>query len=494
MSSRKRQTALSPAPVDPLDAAAVERLAALDRVARWPVLALLATGLGWGLVAGVLQVLAAIKLHAPGFLADAGWLTYGRVHPAAWNLFVLGLGIPMGLGIAAWLTCRLGSAPLVWGGAMLVGVKAWSLGLLVGVIGVLAGRSTGIEGLELPGFAVPLLLLGYLLMAGPVLRTFSRRAAGPVYVSQWYVLAAVLSFPWFHLAAYLAAVCFPLRGVLPALIGAWFVHGVLVLWFAGLALAVVFYFLPKLTGQVVPSRNVALFGFWMLVIAGPIGGPARYVGGPFPAWLPSLGVVGNVWLLVPLVAVAVNLLLVLRGQRGVVKASNVLGFSVFSLAAFLLWCGLSVVNSLSFFRRHTQFSLFSPGLDWLLLWGVFGMAMLGAVYYIVPRLLAAEWLRPTWIRLHLGLGAGAVVILVGASLLGGWLHGTAMSDPSIPFVDVARRYIPFAATGTLAWLLLLAANALLAVHVFWLAWRACAAPRLPEVRSWVQPVAREVNP
>ncbi|MCP5525583.1 MAG: cbb3-type cytochrome c oxidase subunit I [Verrucomicrobiales bacterium] len=494
MSSRPRHSAEKRVAVEPLDAAALERLALLDRVARWPVLTLVVSGLFWAVIAGGLQVIAAIKLHAPGFLADTAWLTYGRVAPAAANLFVLGFGIPMGLGVAAWLTSRLGSVPLAWRGMMLVGVKAWSLGLLVGVVGILGGRGTGIEGLELPAFALPIMLPGYLLMAAPVLRTFAQREPGEVYVSQWYVLAAVVTFPWFQLAGTLVAVWFPLRGVLPAMAGAWFLHGVFVLWFLALALAVVFYFVPKLVGRPLPSRNVALFGFWMLIIAGPIGGPARFIGGPFPAWLPSLGVVGNVWLLVPLVAVAVNLLLVLRGQRTLVKSSNALGFTVFSLAACLLWFGLNIVNSLGFFRHHTQFTLFTPGLDWLLLWGGFGTAMLGAVYYLVPRLMGAEWMRPAWVRMHLGLVAGAVVVLVGAHLLGGWLHGSALRDPTVPFVDVARRYIPFAATGTLAWLLLLGANLLLTVQIGWLLWTTHGASCVPEVRSWLRPETREVNP
>ncbi len=497
MSSRNPQKTQPKAkakhPVPAVDPAWRERVASLDAAARWPVLALLFTGLFWGVCAGGLQVLAAIKLHAPGFLAGVSWLTYGRVQPAAWNLLVFGFGIPIGLGFAAWVTSRLGESKLAWGGLLILGVEVWSVGLVLGVIGLLGGGATGVEGLELPAFSFPILVAGYLIMVLPVLRTFALRQEREVYLSMWYVLGALVSFPWFYVGAELTAVIAPLRGVLPAAIGAWFVHGVFVLWFGGLTMAAVFYFIPKLLGQPVPSRNVALFGFWMLVVGGSLGGGGRYVGGPFPAWMPSLGIVGNAWLVVPLASVAVNLGYLLRGKRELVKKSNVLGFSVFAAAACLLWFALTIVNNFGFIRFNTHFTLFTLGLDWLLLMGAFGMSMMGAAYYVVPRLLGRDWERPRWVRIHLGLAAGAVVILVGASLLGGWVHGAAMNDPALPFVDVTRRYIPFAATGTLAFLLFLLATLMLVAQVKLLLWGRYATQCLPVVRGWIEPESEEAK-
>lgn len=467
--------------------------AALDRVARWPLIVLLSAGLTGLFWWGFLQILAAIKLHAPGFLADFAWLTYGRVQPAAWTLLVYGFGIPVGLMVATWITSRLSGRVLVGGALVYLGAAVWGTGVGLGTLGILAGWSSGIEGLELPAFTAPVLFTGYLLMAAPLLMTFFARRAAEVYVSQWYILAAVVVFPWLHLAAALPAVIHPARGVLPAAIASWYVHTLLVCWFGGLTLAVAFYFLPKLLERPLPSRNLALFGFWMLVVFGPLGGMIRRLDGPFPAWLSSLSMASCAMVLVSGYAVLVNLWVLLRGLGARVRSNNVTAFMTFAIGAFLLWTLLVAVNGFQFLHARTGYTLFAAGLDWLVLWGAFGAAVLGAVYYIVPRLLVQEWVRPGWVRLHLGLTLGGTVILVVSSLLGGWVHGAAVSDPSVEFVRVAKRYIPFAATGTLAFLVLWVGALLLVVQLKWALWRRCSGYCPPMIRNWAAPQHAEVK-
>ncbi|MCP5523189.1 MAG: cbb3-type cytochrome c oxidase subunit I [Verrucomicrobiales bacterium] len=467
--------------------------AALDETARWPLTALLGVSLAGLFWWGLFQVLAAIKLHAPGFLAGCPWLTYGRVQPVAWNLLVYGFGIPVGLMVATWITSRLSRTALVGGALIFLGSAVWGGGVLLGVLAIFSGHSTGVEGLEMPGFTVPVLFVGYLLMASPLLMTFFTRRATEVYVSQWYILSAVVVFPWLYLAGALQAVVYPGRGVLPASIASWFVHGVLVCWFGGLALAVALYFLPKLTGRPLPSRNLAVFGFWMLVFFGPLGGMVRRLDGPFPAWMSSLGVASCSLVLVAGYALLVNLAILLRGLGATVRAGTVTAFMAFSAGSFLLWTLLVPLSGFEFLHARTGYTLFAAGLDWLVLWGAFGTAMLGALYYIVPRLLGEDWIRPGWVRLHFGLAVGAVTLLVLSSLLGGWVQGGAINDPSLEYVRVAKRYIPFAATGTLAFLVLWGGALLLVIQLKWMLLRRWLGHCLPKLRGWCAPVDSEVR-
>lgn len=467
--------------------------AGLDEAARWPLIVLLSVGLTGLFAWGLLQVVAAIKLHAPGFLAGWAWLTYGRVQPAAWTLLVYGFGIPVGLMVAIWITSRLSGTALVCGRLIYLGSAVWGGGVALGALAILAGRGTGIEGLELPAFTVPVLFVGYLLMAAPLLMTFFARRVAEVYVSQWYILAAAVVFPWLYLAGTLQAVVYPGRGVLPAAVASWFVHGVFVCWFGGLALAAAFYFLPKLTERPLPSRNLAVFGFWMLVFFGPLGGMVRRLDGPFPAWMSSLGVASCTLVLVAGYALLVNLVVLLRGLGAAIRTGTVPAFMAFAAGAFLLWTLLVALNGFAFLHARTGYTLFAAGLDWLILWGAFGTAMLGAVYYIVPRLLGQDWVRPGWARLHLGLAVGGIVLLVFSSLLGGWIHGGAINDPTVDSVQVAKRYIPFAATGTLAFLVLWVGAVLLVVQLKWLLLRRWQEHCQPKLRSWGVPENSEVR-
>ena len=299
-------TASAPAPVGTAVRVPAS-YAEIDRSARWPVMVLVVLAVGWLIFGSALAVLAAVKLHAPGMLAGVEWLTYGRLQPAAWNSLILGFGGLAGLALALWMTARLSGVPLVGGGVMILGALTWHAGLKLGVLGILAGDSTGLEGLELPKYASPILLAGWLCVAAWALIAFDRRAVRETYVSQWYLLGALFSFPWCFAAGHLVTSFLPLRGVLQAAAQAWYLQNLQVLWFGFLTLAAAFYFIPKLTGGTIANRTYARFAFWGLLALGGLGGMVRYSGGPFPAWMPSLAVAANVLMLFPLAAVGVSL-------------------------------------------------------------------------------------------------------------------------------------------------------------------------------------------
>lgn len=465
--------------------------AELDRHARWPVLAAVGVGLTGAFFWGLLQVLASVKLHAPGLFATHGWLGYGRLAPAAWNWFLFGFAVPTGLAVGAWMTSRLSRRPLVQGGWMPLGALIWLAGVLVGTIGILAGRSTGVEGLEMPPAAAVFLLTGYVLMAAPLLMTFFARRVTEVYPSQWYILAAVATFPWLYGAALLETAIRPGRGVLPEVAASWFVHGMMVCWCGGLALAVALYLVPKALGQPLPSRNLAVFGFWMLVFAGPLGGMIRRADGPFPAWLTSLGVVGCVFLLVGGYAVVVNLGVLWRGHRERFRASLGAQASLFAAAAFLVWNALLAIGGFQVFHWVLGYTLFELGLDWFLLWGAFGVSMVGVLDFMVPRLMGRDWPRLGWMRWHLRLTMGAVVVLALSSVIGGWVHGAGIRDVATPYAVVAKRIIPFVGVGTLVYLALWLGMVQWIAQYKWLLWQHARENWLPTVREWLQPRAVE---
>src|SRR5208282_6762021 len=80
----------------------------VDASLRVPLLALFGGAALWLVVGSVLGMIASIKFHAPDFLANCAWLTYGRLQPAADNALLYGFCLPAGLGVALWLLARLG--------------------------------------------------------------------------------------------------------------------------------------------------------------------------------------------------------------------------------------------------------------------------------------------------------------------------------------------------------------------------------------------------
>ena len=64
--------------------------AEIDASCRWPLLLLFTSGVLWLVLGSVLALIAAIKLHKGDFLADASWMTLGRIRPASMNSVLYG--------------------------------------------------------------------------------------------------------------------------------------------------------------------------------------------------------------------------------------------------------------------------------------------------------------------------------------------------------------------------------------------------------------------
>ncbi|MFZ9938235.1 MAG: cbb3-type cytochrome c oxidase subunit I, partial [Luteolibacter sp.] len=170
--------------------------AGIDRSLRHPVMFFLTSGAAWLAVSIFLGIIASVKVHSPGFLSSLSWLTYGRVFPAHISALVYGWGMQAAFAAILWLMARLSRKECTMVGSILTAGHVWNLGVMLGVIGILSGNGTGMPWMEFPSFAWPLLLISYLVVVVGSFIQFRIRPLGHVYVSQWYLLAALLWFPW----------------------------------------------------------------------------------------------------------------------------------------------------------------------------------------------------------------------------------------------------------------------------------------------------------
>src|SRR5207247_9163423 len=111
-----------------------------------------------------------------------------------------------------------------------------NLGVLLGICGILIDDSTGYHWLEFPSYAAWTLFVGYSLIASWAVLMFRFRRGDPIYITQWYLLAAFLWFPWMYLAAHTMLFIVPVQGVLQAAVNWWYGNHPLFLWFRRFAL------------------------------------------------------------------------------------------------------------------------------------------------------------------------------------------------------------------------------------------------------------------
>jgi cytochrome c oxidase cbb3-type subunit 1 len=418
---------------------ALER-ALIDESARWPVLFFFATSLFWLLVGTLFALIASYKLHSPEFLSDAAWLTFGRVRPAHLNAVAYGWVSLSSFGIMLWLMARLSRAPIQYPGLLIVGGSIWNLGVLVGIIGILAGQGTSIEWLEFPAHVPPILVAGYAFIGTWAIATFRLRREQHVYVSQWYLMAALFWLPWLYTVANLLLLYAPLKGVTQATVNWWFGHNWLGLWVTPVGLASAYYLIPKVYGRPVYSYYLSILGFWALALFYNWAGMHHLVGGPIPAWMVAASAVGSMMMLIPVGAVAINHHMtafpkpfqwdaVWRSHR-ILWSSPTLRFIIFGAVTYTLVSVQGAFQALPNINRTTHFTHYTIAHAHLGLYGFYTMIAFGSMYYIVPRLTGWEWASARLIKLHFwSVVIGFYVFYFAVLTVGGWYQGRMLNSP-----------------------------------------------------------------
>jgi cytochrome c oxidase cbb3-type subunit I len=476
---------------EPVAASRAEQLE-IDASTRWPFTIFLASAVLWLIVGGALQLVSSIQLHAPHFLASSPWFTFGRVVDAAQNALTYGWGFNAGFAFALWLMSRLSAAPLRHGGWLWVAAIFWNLSITAGVIGILAGGSTSFELLEMPRYVSLAMLASYALIGVWAITTFSIRNTENVYASQWYIFGAAFWFPWLYAIAQMMLFREPVHGTVQAIVNAWYVNGVIGLWFVPMALAAAYYFLPKITGKPIHDYYLASLGFWWLVVTSAFAGGSRLIGGPVPSWVATLGAVANFMLVVAVIIVCLNLFGTLRGA-GAGKGSVTLRFTILSILGFLVGSLLNFALSIRGFAVTAQFTGVTALRDWVLVYVCFSAAMFGAAYFIVPRVTGKAWRSAGLVKVHFATTVLGVLMVSIAMGWGGWQQGRMLNDAGVQFADITKAMSPWFLLNSLGLIVLSLGHLAFAINfirtscIFMAA--DCPAAVIPVPRSLSDPTA-----
>jgi cytochrome c oxidase cbb3-type subunit 1 len=436
----------------------------IDASCRVPLLVLFGGAALWLVIGSLLALVASLTFHMPEKFGDCSWLTYGHVQPAADDALLYGFCIPAGLGVVLWIFARLGQVPLRGALVPVVAAHLWHLGVLVGLVGIFVGDSTGFQWLEFPRGGSALLFFAYLLLGLCALMNFSGRRESGLFPSHWFLVAALFLFPWIYSTANILIVGWPVRGVVQAIIAWWFGNNLVFLWTSLVGLGAAFYFLPKFSGRPLHSYYYALFAFWTLIIFGSIRGVP--VGATVPAWLPTLSSLNSLMLVVPVISIAIIGWKTVIGGAGYECKGGSFCMIKFGFVAFVLSALLLVASACPHFSRLTQFTWLNTAQTQLQLYGFFAITMFGAIYYILPRAVGIEFAFPKLIRVQHWCAMLGIFIFVVSLVIGGVVQGLKLQDPAVAFNDSTKAMLPFLRASTTGLLFMVLANLLFALNIF----------------------------
>lgn len=408
----------------------------------------------WMTMATLFGLLAATELIAPDLWFNAGALVFGRLRPMHVNLVLFGFVTPGLLGAAFYYVPRLLRTHLFSERLGVVTVLIWNLMLTAAVGTLMAGRSQGREYAELIWPVDMLVVLVFALVFVNLAMTVRRRGEPVLYVSVWYVCAAVV----------LTATTYSLGNVIwrpdtGALVG---IPDAILLWFYGhnvfgllltpLSAGVAYYVIPRACRAPLYSHTLSLLGFWSLIVVYTHIGTHHLLQVPVPTWLKVISIVDSVAMVIPVMAFLINIWYTARGKLGEVHADIGAKFVFTGTIMYFFVSIQGSVMALPAVQRITHFNNWVVAHAHVGVLGFAGMIALGGLYYVLPRIAG----RPLWSRfladfqywmVLIGV-TGFTVVLTIAGLIQGnaWYNGEVVYRV---LAEVHMYYITRAALGLL---------------------------------------------
>jgi len=464
------------------------KLGEVDRSMRLPAIVFIVSGVLWLLAGTVFALLAALAFHPASqevLVAKHEVGTMGIMRAAHLNAMIYGWGTNVAFAVAPWMMGRLCRTRIRHTPILLTAGVFYNIGVTVGIIGILRGDMVGIEWLEMPAYATPLIAISFALTGVWVVLAFRWRQSNHIYVSQWYILAAFFWLPWLYTIAQIMLIFMPARGVVQPLTNWWFAHNVLGLWLTPLALATAYYLIPKVLGRPIYSYYLSVIGFWTLALFYNWAGVHHLIGGPVPAWVISAGTVASVMMVIPVLVTAINHHMTVVGMHRQGWASPTIRFVVFGAINYTLVSLAGSAMALRSVSEVTHFTHFTVGHAHHGVYAFFTMIMFGAVYYMMPRLLMKEWPSAFLIRTHWWACAIGITLMVAALSIAGWKQGLMMNATTedglatYEFSQVVEMTKPYLVARSFSGLLLTLGHLSFAVSVFWIIFR----PRSSEAET-----------
>ncbi|QHS63970.1 cytochrome oxidase subunit I [Chitinophaga agri] len=380
------------------------------------------------------------------------WLSFGRLRPVHTNAVFWGWASLGMLGLGHYVVPRVSNVPLAsmkhaWWSLILINAA-----VVLGTISLMAGINNG--GGEYREYIWPIQLLfgiGLVITLNNFIKTIAARTTKEIYISNWYIVAAIIFALVISVVAY---VPFWQDGLGETIVQGYYMHQGVGMWFMMFTLGIVYYFLPQQLNRSIYSYSLGILAFWAQILFYTLIGTHHFVFSAIPWWLQTVAIVGSVGMIIPVAAGTTNFIMTFRGGWYKVSSSYTLPFF---LVGIIFYFTGSLQGTAEAFRTTNliwHFTDFTVAHSHLTMYGIVSFFLWAGIYAVVPRLSGKEAPQITvgahfWLAL-IGLMFYTVPLMYGSTLRGiMWMQGK-------PFIDSVIMMAPYwlwrAIGGSLMWL------------------------------------------
>lgn len=430
-----------------------------ERLVRWYFLA----ALGYfavSLLGGLLMALQLIN-HNP--LRGIEFFSPGRWRMIHTNAIAYGFIANAFLGALHWAIPRLTLRPVLNRSLSWFIFYAWQVVVLATAVGILMGEAQGVEWGETPVWIDPLAVAGLCLVAvnfmAPIART-----PGPLYVSLWYFMAALV---W-TILTYVMGNFLPqyfVAGTGGGAIAGMFIHDLVGLFVTPIGWGLMYYFVPILLQRPVWSHALSLVGFWGLAFFYPLTGIHHFLYTPIPMFLQYGAVVSTIAVEFVVTTVIINFVGTAWGAHDLVFKSLPLRWFFTGTVFYALTCFQCALQVTLTFQALIHFTDWVVGHAHLVMFGVFGFWILGAMSYLFPRLLRTEWYSRRLGDWHYGLTTFGMLVMFIDLMFAGIFQGYSWAALQV-WEDSLRISLPFWSIRLVAGLVIIAGQVCFGVNLY----------------------------
>ncbi len=225
-----------------------------------------------------------------------------------------------------------------------------------------------------------------------------------LYISMWYMIAFYVAVAMLYLFNNMAIPTYFASGGIgnwwhsvsmyagtnDAMVQWWYGHNAVAFVFTTPIVAMIYYFLPKESGQPVYSYKLSLLSFWGLMFVYLWAGGHHLIYSTVPDWVQTMGSVFSVVLILPSWGSAINMLLTMKGEWGQLQTNPLIKFMIMASTFYMFSTlegpiqAIKSVNALAHFTDWIPGHVHDGTLGWV------GFMIIAALFHMTPRMSGRE--------------------------------------------------------------------------------------------------------
>ncbi len=371
-----------------------------------------------------------IKFVAPD--ADhVSWLSFGRLRPVHTNIVFWGWASLAMIGLGYYVVptvsnTKIYSIKLGW-----IALVCTNIMVIAGSICLMSGISNG--GGEFREYIWPVMAffaVALILTLYNFIMTVAKRTTKEIYISNWYIISAIIFTIIVALTAYLP---FWQKGIGETIVQGYFMHSGVGMWFTLYTLGLMYYFIPQQINKPIYAYSLGILAFWTQIIFYTIIGTHHFVFSSIPWWVQTVAIVGSAGMIIPVLAATINFIMTFKGQWTKVSNSYTLPFFFVAVVYYFLVSMQGTVEAFKFTNLLWHFTDFTVAHAHAGFYGIITFALWGGIYAIVPRLTGKEPPQH-FVGAHFWIAFIGLLFYVVPLSIGSTFKGLMWMD-SKPFMD-----------------------------------------------------------